>query len=169
MLDLDKLKAEASAAEILIANYNDTIGDDEDAKLVLIEGETNLNEAIAKIVDRIQEDEAMEDALKARIATINERKKRFAHRAALARTCIASAMEQINQPKLELDIATLSYRNVARKAEIIDKSIIPTNYMTEVVTVEIDTKRIQADLRDGKEVPGAQLEPQRKTLAIRSS
>jgi len=41
--------------------------------------------------------------------------------------------------------------------EVIDELVIPSEYFIKVETLKLDKKRILADLKDGKEIPGCEL------------
>ena len=75
--DRNATAEQARAAESLIQNYRDIIDGDEDAKLDLIEGETQLVEAIAAGIHRIQVIDHLVDGIKEYQSKLAARRSRL--------------------------------------------------------------------------------------------
>lgn len=161
-----ELHEQSLAANVLLANIRDVIGDDEEMALVVIEGETDLKEAIAAAVDRISDLNAHMEALASQIKALGERKSRFEVQGERLRAAIHVAMGQAGLRKLELPQATLSVRAVAPKAEIIDEALIPSKFW-KPQDPKLDKKAVLDALKAKEAIPGATLSNGGETLAIK--
>lgn len=74
-------------------------------------------------------------------------------------------MEGLDKPKVSAGTFTVGTRK-STAVNIIDESAIPARYASEVVTVKIDKTAIKDAIKNGEEVPGAQL-VERKSISIR--
>lgn len=74
-------------------------------------------------------------------------------------------MEGLDKPKVSAGTFTVGTRK-STAVNIIDESAIPARYANEVVTVKIDKTAIKDAIKNGEEVPGAQL-VERKSLTIK--
>jgi len=161
------IRREAEAAKVLLANIKDVIADDPEAIHDAIEGETGLLEAITEAVDRVLEVETLSEALAARIKRMQERKSRLEAQAERIRTAIVVAMGDVDLKKLELPEATITRKPVPAKVIVTDESLLPSKYLVEKTTVNVDRKALLADLKDNWTISGACLSNASETLAIR--
>lgn len=161
------IRREAEAAKTLLLNIKDVIGDDEQAMLDAIEGETGLNEAIAEGVDRIVECEMMADAIGERVKDLRDRQARLAAQAERIRTAIVVAMGDVDLKKLELPECTISRKAVPPKVVVTNEADLPSKYLTEKVSVSPDKKALLEALKAGEAIAGACLSNASETLAIR--
>lgn len=74
-------------------------------------------------------------------------------------------MVGLDKPKVSAGTFTVGTRK-STAVNIIDESAIPARYASEVVTVKIDKTAIKDAIKNGEEVPGAQL-VERKSLTIK--
>lgn len=162
------LHEQSLAANVLLANIRDVIGDDEEMALVVIEGETDLKEAIAAAVDRISDLNAHMEALSAQIKALGERKSRFEVQGERLRAAIHVAMGQAGLRKLELPQATLSVKAVPAKVEILDEALIPSKYW-KAQDPKLDKKAITDALKSKEAIPGATLSNGGETISIRGN
>lgn len=163
-----KLRDEAAAASVLLANLRDVVVDDEDAILGLVEGETGLLEAITAADARLAEIDAHVEALSGRLKSLAERKSRFENQAELIRSAICLAMGMAELKKLELPTATISRKTTPAKAMIIEEADIPPTYF-KPQPPKLDKKAVLDALKDGQFVPGAVLSNGAETLQVRRS
>jgi len=163
---IGSLRQETDAAKILLLNIRDVIGDDEQAAVDAIEGETNLLEAIEHAVSRIADLETMETALDLKQKALGERKSRFAAQAERIRTAILSAMTQADLKKHECPLATVSRRAVAPSVIITEETEVPAAYW-KPQDPKLDKKAILAALKSDEVVPGATLSNGGETLSVR--
>lgn len=164
------LHVEIQAADDLLAELRSQMdGEETDEQLLrdMVEGSTNLHEAIRAAMDRLEylEDDVL--AADARIKQLQSRKsarersietiKVLLHRA-LTRTGIS--------PFKEPGRYTLSLRlNPAKLAVDIDPSDLPPEYM--VVTVAPDRAKLKEALKAGDEIDGVSLVDGGTALSIR--
>lgn len=131
---------------------------EEDAELLAttVEGETDFERVIDKLVNFVREAETMAEAVKARKDEIAERQKRFERQSEAGRKIILSLMDAAQQPKVTLPEATLSITKPREKLVIWAEEEIPQGYFA--IVRKPDTKAITAALKAGNEIPGAELE-----------
>jgi len=161
-----KLATEAAAARSLLQALAETIGDDDDFKSDIVEGETSLHDAIVGAVTRVAEVSAHSEAIAIMMKDLSARKSRFDVSADNLRNSIRSALELATLPKVELPIATVSLRRVPPKVEITEPTHIPEAFLKQPPPV-IDKTAIKAALDAGEHVPGAQLSNGSQTVAIK--
>lgn len=159
------LRAEALAAQALLANIADIIGDDADAHADAIKGETDLFEIVCDLVGRLATIEALCDGLSEHIKKASARKKRLEDQAEMIRTAIGAAMDQAGLRKIEAPLATVSVRKVPPKVLVTEEADLPAAYLK--TKVEPDLKVIGEALKDGADVPGATLSNGSETISIR--
>lgn len=78
---------------------------------------------------------------------------------------ILNVMNATGKPKVSAGTFTVGTRK-STAVNIIDESAIPARYANEVVTVKIDKTAIKDAIKNGEEVPGAQL-VERKSISIK--
>lgn len=160
------LNAEAEAAQSLLANIRDVIGEDEEMSLAAVEGETNLVEVIKAAVDRINELEGFGASIANHTKELAERRGRFERQAEMLRQAVVVAMGMADIKKLELPTATLSRKAIPPKAEIVSEADIPSKFW-KPADPKLDRKALLEALKAKEAVPGAALSNGGETLAIR--
>lgn len=161
-----ELTIEAEAAQSLLANIRDVIGDDEQAAADAVEGETNLVEVISKAVDRITEIACMVDAIKEREKRLKERRDRLDRQAEHLRTAVSTAMAQAELKRLELPQATLAIKALPQKAIPLDEAAIPSEFWKRQ-DPKLDMRALLAALKEGP-VSGAALSNGGTTIQIKT-
>ena len=160
------LQRQTEAARLLLATYEDILGDDAEAKADAIEGETGLHEAIRMAVVRLSEILMMQEGINALAEKLEARKARLGAQSDFLRTAITVAMEVGEVRKFELDIATLSLRAVPPKVEIVNEADIPSKFW-KPSDPKLDKKAILEALKEKQIVPGAVLSNGGQTVAVR--
>jgi hypothetical protein len=160
------LNIEAEAAQSLLANIRDVIGDDSEMALVAIEGETELVEIIRAAVARINLLEGFAASVVQHVKELDGRRERFEKQAELLRAAVLAAMGTADLKKLELPGATLSRKAVAPKAQITNEADIPSKFW-KPSDPKLDRKAVLEALKAKEAVPGAELSNGGETLAIR--
>lgn len=96
-----------------------------------------------------------------------ERLRKLIKRAERSQEWMKGAMLDVmlDKPKVSAGTFTVGTRK-STAVNIIDESAIPARYANEVVTVKIDKTAIKDAIKNGEEVPGAQL-VERKSLTIK--
>lgn len=149
--------------EALKAIYPE-ITEDADLLADTLEGETDLDRVLAKLVDFVREAEAMAGAVKVRKDEIAERQNRFERQGKSGRKIIHQLLEAAQQTKIVLPEATLSILPAREKANIIDADELPQGFFrTERKAL---SKEILAALKEGQSVPGAELVMGESSLRI---
>lgn len=132
--------------------------DSDDPQLILdmIEGETELNEALAALVDLNIEDEILLEGLKAKIDDLGARKSRVEKTIETRRNVMLMALEKAGIPTVKLPTATLSVGKTAQQAVITDESQIPARFWKSQ-DPKLDKADLASALRSGEIIPGAEL------------
>lgn len=145
-----KVNREAEAARDLIAALS---SDDATLRHDMVEGETNLLEALQAAIDEIDESEAIAAGCKDREAV-------FAHRRAAAESRVARIRASIEQALLISDMsavrlpgATITVKDRAPAPIYDDESAIPAQFWKPGAP-KIDRDAIKAAMDAGQEVPG---------------
>jgi hypothetical protein len=160
------LHRETEAAKTLLAQMADIIGDDEDAKRDLVEGETNLRDAIALTVQQIGEDEAALAGLGGYIDALKNRAERIKQRRENMRTAIAVALEMAHEKKIETAFGTVTLRAASRVAIVTEESEIPSQFW-KPQPPKLDKSAVTKALKDGQSIPGATLSNGGNSITIR--
>jgi hypothetical protein len=140
------------------------LADDEDARLMSMESETDLKEVLTVVLDDIMEAKAMQVAIDERIKDLKARGDRFYQREQGWRKLAHDLMNAASLRKLQLPTATLSVRNGQPSVTIIDQAFLPENFWR--VKREPNISAIKDALKSGTEVPGAVLNNGSETLAV---
>jgi len=163
-----QLKREAAAAALLVADFADMLGDDEQARNDMIEGETGLVEALAFADQRLLAIEALRYGIDNQASKLKERSDRLKVQHDRIKAMIGAAMAEAGLTKAELPGGTISYKDTAPRVEITDESAIPSDYWKRQAP-KLDQAELAKALKalaDGEEIPGAVL-VKGKTVAIR--
>lgn len=151
--------------DALLREYPELL-DDEELRLDSLVGETDLTNILALVVERILDAEAMEEAIKTRVASLNERKSRFQRQGAALRSLVLRIMERAELSRLPLTEATLSVRAGQIGVKILDDELVPESFMR--IKKEPDKTAILDALKAGKIVSGASLSNGTPSLTIRT-
>lgn len=161
---VSKLSKEvAKAAEIRAALQEH---DDPTLILDMIEGETNLHEAVAVIYEETVEDYSLAAGLEAMIKTMQERLSRITKSIETRRNLILMAMERAEVRTIKTPLATISVSATPEKSVITDEAQIPARFW-KAADPTLDKAALSEALRAGEKVPGAQLSNGGVKLTIR--
>ncbi len=163
---LDPVK-EAAAVQVLRSSMAAVDPDDEVLMMDMIEGETNLFEALDVILSRISVNNAMIFGIDEAEKQMSNRRDRFKKRIEADRALIEQAMMIAELDKIERPTATLSLSKRAPKAEITEEADIPAEFF-KPQPPKLDRKAVLDALREGREVRGAYLSNAAPSLTIRS-
>lgn len=144
------------------------LGEDCDPKLLLdtIEGETNLAEACALVLEQTHEDEILIEGLDTKIKELQTRKGRMEKSVESRRGIILMAMDKAGLQTIKTPTGTMSIRPTPRKTVIQDEASIPSKFWVEAKPT-LDKAAVSAALKAGEEVPGASLSNGGVQLSIR--
>lgn len=150
----------------LVAHLRDLCGDDDQAFLDTLEGETEAVDAARRVVRWINEQSANATACKELASVYGAREKAFADRIGRARAGLLNFMQEIGVRSLPLPEATLSI--AAGRTSVAgepDASSLPDELVR--IKREPDKTAIKAALERGETVPGCTLSNSPPTLTIR--
>lgn len=157
--DARVLALQTEAARQLMAQLKD-LGVDDDKQVVadMIEGETNLEEAITNVLHSIDDDAIIIDGIAARAAELGERAGRAERRIESKRALIEQALMVAQTTKMMLPIATISLGKRQGKAVVEDESKLPTRFFKTQDPV-LDKGLLTTHLREReKAIEGAKVE-----------
>lgn len=166
MSRLDPVK-EAEAVQVLRSSMAAVDPDDEVLMMDMIEGETNLFEALDLLLSRISVNNAMIVGLEEAEKQMSSRKDRFKKRVEADRALIEQAMMIADLEKVERPTATLSLSKRAPKAEITEEADVPAEFF-KPQPPKLDKKAVLAALAEGRTIPGAYLTNAAPSLTLRS-
>ena len=159
------LELEINTAKALRAKFAELIAEDETFAADLIEGQTNLNEAIGGVIEQMAADLANIEGLTAYIEKFSARKDRLKTRVEKLKEALFEALKQAGRRKEEHSMATVSVRKTPRAVVVENEKEIPASYWIEQ-DPKLDKKTLAADLKKGYTVAGAKLSEQGETLSI---
>ena len=163
---LDPIK-EAMASKALRESMGVIAGEDADLMVDMVEGETNLMEAIDGLLARSLDDRAHIKGLNSVIADLEARKRRFERRIDTSRALIEQALMIAEiEEKIERPIATIFLTRRQPTTIIETEAEIPSKFWI-TGDPKLDKKAISAALKSGEIVSGAVLSNQAPTLTVR--
>jgi Gp157 protein len=131
----------------------------------MVEGSTDLHEAIRGAVARIVELRALKSGVATTMQILAERRDRFDDQEGRIRAALLTAMEVGRLQSLETTLATVSRRAVAPSAVVIAESEIPDHFKIPQPP-KLDKRALLAALKEGP-VAGAELSNGGMTIAVR--
>jgi sugar-specific transcriptional regulator TrmB len=149
--------------EMLKVSNPEIMADDE-AWLLSLESETNIEELLTQVVRQIEDTKALVVGTKDRFEELKARKDRFENRVESLRTLAFKLMEAAELPKLELPEATLSIRSVPSSVVVTDEEKLPD------IACKFERKPDKAKIKEllaSGMVAGATMSNGSKSLTIR--
>jgi hypothetical protein len=143
---------------------NPEVLEDDEAWLLALESETNVEELLTQIIRQIEDTKALVVGTKDRFEELKARKDRFESRVESLRALAFKLMEAAELPKLELPEATLSIRSVPPSVVITDEEKLPD--LACKFERKPDKTKIKELLASGI-VAGATMSNGSKSLSIR--
>lgn len=144
------------------------LGEDVDPTLLLdtIEGETNLAEACAVVLEQTHEDEILIEGLDAKIKELQTRKGRMEKSIESRRGIILMAMDRAGLHTIRSPLGTMTARPTPPKTTITDEALIPARFW-KPSDPKLDRAAVAEALKAGEAVPGAALSNGGLTLSVR--
>jgi hypothetical protein len=139
--------------------------EDEQLRLDMIEGSTDVHEFLTGVVIRIADANAKIEALGDLIAAFKARCDRFEQRSDAMRSLAHKVMDWANVRKVELPAATLSIRAGQPRVIITDETRLPEQFVR--IKREPDKHLIASHLKAGERVEGAALSNSEPVLSVR--
>jgi hypothetical protein len=150
--------------ERLLAGYPTL---DEETLLDTLEGITDLHEIIAAVIRSALVDEALQAGLRTRLEEMRARLGRLAERGLKKRHLVLDAMNEVGLKKLEQPDFTASARIGSPALVVTSEQAIPLDYWVPQCP-KLDRQGLTADLKRGKEIPGACLGNVNPILVVRT-
>lgn len=136
---------------------------------LLGDAEGDVKEILARVCRAAKHAEAMGDSAKAMVAKLVARQKRYEVRDESMRALAFAMMEALGTRREEWSDMTISVGAGRQGVHISDLDKVPNIYV-EIKTQRIpDKATIGADLKAGRDVPGAELRNGAPVLTIRTS
>jgi len=132
-----------------------------------LEGITTLHELIAEIIRSALVDEALQNGLRLRLQEMKERLSRLEARAATKRGLALEAMSEAGLRKLEQPDFTASTRAGLPSLVVVAENQLPQTYWVPQPP-KLDRQTLLGDLKQGNEIPGAQLSNSKPVLSVRT-
>lgn len=165
MSDVFNLRGEVAAAANLNRQLADIQKNDPEFMGAIIEGETNLFEAMEAVDKALAEDEMQVKALEGRIEELTGRKERLRRSAEVKRQLLASALVIAGKKQHRTTESTISLVDIPRKAMVLSEADIPSQYWVQPAP-RLDKKALTAALKEGETVPGATLDNGGQTVRV---
>lgn len=159
-VDADFARAQVSA---LLAQYPE-LAADEEVLLSALEGETDFEAVMARLVHAFLDAVAMKEALATRLSNLRERSARFDRQAETFKAMMQRLMDASGLRKLTLPEATLSIRQGSESVNVVDERMLPQGYFVRTP----DKTAIKAALKAGEPLPGVELVTGEPSLSIRT-
>ncbi len=131
--------------------------DDEQTLSDTLEGESDLQDALAEVVREARRAEAMADAVEAIMDANRVRKARHDARADRLRALVAWAMSETSLKKISAPDLTISFRAGKPSVVIEDETCLPSHHVTEIRSTKPNKASIKDALEAGESVTGARL------------
>lgn len=163
------LHRQIEAARALVAEMYPFVENDDDLHRDMIEGETDLHEAIRGAVARLVEIDALQVGLKATMGQMKDRSGRLEQQQERIRTAMLAAMEIAGLPRLETSLGTVSRKAVAPSVVVTNESEIPAAFWKRADPT-LDKRALLAALKElpaGERIPGAELSNGGTTIALK--
>ena len=122
---------------------------------------------IAAVIRSALVDEALQGGLRSRIEDMRQRLARLEERGSKKRQLALEAMTEVGLSKLEQPDFTASARAGSPSLVVVAEQAIPEAYWVPQPP-KLDRQLLLAELKRGREIPGAQLGNPKPTLAVRT-
>ena len=143
------------------------LDDDDETLADTLEGITNLHEMIAAIIRSALVDESLQAGLRSRLEDMKHRLARFEERGNKKRQLALEAMSEVGLKKLKQPDFTASIRAGVASLVVVSDDLIPEPYWMPQPP-KLDRQSLLADLKRGRDIPGAQLGNPKPTFAVRT-
>jgi hypothetical protein len=140
---------------------------DDDTIRDTLEGATSLFELLANILRSAVLDEALQVGLRSRIDDMKERLDRLEHRSTKKRQIALEAMTEAGLKKLEQPDFTASIRTGSPAVVITSETLIPESYWVPQ-RPKLNRQALLSELKQGAQIPGAQLSNTASILSVRT-
>lgn len=126
---------------------------DEQLKLSMLEGETELNEIVSALLAENEDDEGVIAALDAQVDARAIRIERAKARIEARKKAIISLLDCARETTLRLPEATLSVRTLRPRPKVIDAAALPDEFVKIETIRKPDTDKINEAFEGGLPLP----------------
>lgn len=112
----------------------------------------------------IERDTADIDFLAKKIKQLTDQKRHFQNQEDNLLKYMTDVIDDAGVKQVHTEHYILKPRNYRQKTVISDESKLPDAYRVKKEVISIDRQQLYNDLKDGASIPGAHLEPNRKTI-----
>lgn len=140
---------------------------DEDTIRDTLEGLTTLHELIAETIRSALIDEALQSGLRLRLQDMKERLSRLEARSVKKRELALEAISEAGLRKIEQPDFTASARACPSSLVVLAEDQVPASYWVPQPP-KLDRQALLGDLKQGNEIPGAQLSNPKPVLSVRT-
>jgi hypothetical protein len=155
------------AADVLKEQLREIAGDDEEVIADTIEGEIDLEGLIRMAAEQNASDGALAGGITDLIDKLVARRDRIKKRVDMRRVAILAAMQAGEIRKVETPAGTISRKAVPPAVLILEEASIPSEFW-KPSDPKLDRKAVADALKEGREVPGAQMSNGNETIQIRT-
>lgn len=148
----------------LLAVYPE-LEEDENLRADTLEGETDINNVLAKLVQEREAAYAMAEGVKVPVNDLRERKARLERRGDGYGEAIERVMSAAGLSKVTLPSATISVSQAAPSVVIEDETKLPDRFIR--TKREPDKAAINAAIKEGLEIPGVVVSNGGSRLTVR--
>lgn len=111
--------------------------------------------------------ESLIEAMKIEEKRIADNRKNLENRLEKFKDYVKDNMQRLDIIKLESELGTLLVSKNPASVEILDESLIPSEYKKEKITVAVDKVAIKNALKEGKNIQGVKLVDDKTSLKIK--
>jgi hypothetical protein len=153
----------------VVTMLRDAYGEEQDEKLLLdmLEGQTDLFEISARLLDKMEREEGDRDALTKQMDDRKVRRDRCDARIKTTREAIAALMTCAGIDKLPLPEATVSLRVLPPSIKVNDPAAVPEEYTVPKPVPDLDKIKAAFAANDDALPNWLRVEPERPSLTIR--
>jgi len=150
--------------ERLLVSFPD-LAEDDQALLDTLDGETELTDKLAAILRSALHEEAMAGGLKEYQGKLTDRAAALKNRATKKRAVVLHFMEDVGLKKLQAPDLTATRKVTPPGVVVYDETQLPDEFVR--TKTEPDKSALRAALKEGQDIPGAQLGNTGETLQIK--
>jgi hypothetical protein len=151
----------------VLDDLNAFLGEDEQLKLDMLEGETGLFEIIRQLLNENEADEGIILALEEQIGSRQLRKERAKARIDRRKTAMSQLMDCAQTTKLGLPEATLSLRTLQPRPKVVDVDELPDAFVKISQVRKADNDAIAVAIEGGATIPGVVMTNGGSSLTVR--
>lgn len=140
---------------------------DEQLKLSMIEGETELFEVVSALLAENEDDDGLITALDEQVDVRSIRIERAKARIEARKKAIISLMDSVRETTLKLPEATLSLRTLKARPKVVDAAELPDEFVTIETVRKTNMDAIQAAFERGQPIPGVTITNGGASLSVR--